>query len=114
MLFRSRLKADIAAERLGLVVLGVPGVASWRSVMEPLNATNPSMVAVAYDADLVVNQAVALQESSLVSELLKRNRVWRTRWDLAYGKGIDDLLVAGHFRHLSVKEASLGNTQAAN
>ncbi len=94
------LKADIAAERLGSVVLGIAGTGVWRSAgaLDAVAALQPPMVFVAFDEDR--RSATAAHASELAGALAQAGfRVRLVHWDPARGKGIDDLLLAGgHYR----------------
>lgn len=89
------LKADIAAIRLGNIVLAVAGVSNWRGVVPILQELQPSRVVVAYDADKATNYTVATYERLLVFALLRlKFNVYTANWPTKH-KGIDDALVAG-------------------
>ena len=89
------LKANICAERLGAVVLGVAGVASWREVADILEQTGAEKIVVAYDMDWATNDVVAHHRRQLVGHLLKAGfEVQVAEWDPRH-KGLDDALVAG-------------------
>lgn len=93
------LKSDIAAERLGTVVLGLGGVSNWRGVMDLLRhlPVPDRRVCVAFDADKDENPQVADNERGLVQALVRANYVvGRADWDPEVGKGIDDVLIAGY------------------
>jgi hypothetical protein len=91
------IKADIASERLGAPVLGVPGVNNWKSALETLQkmSSRPDRVVLAYDMDDHDNEHVR-QHTQMFGAALKRNyKTFLARW---YGeKGLDDALVAGHW-----------------
>lgn len=90
------LKADVATALTNVLTLGVPGVASLcktEPILQQLGAEN---VLLAVDADHRQNPQVA---QSLVNayELLCTNfDVEVETWPKKFGKGIDDLLAAGH------------------
>ena len=89
------LKANICAERLGAVVLGVAGVASWREAPDILGQMGTGKVVVAYDMDWAANDVVAHHRRQLVGHLLKAGfEVRVAEWDSRH-KGLDDALVAG-------------------
>ena len=90
------LKADIAAEYLGAVVLGIAGTSAWRSAgtLEVVAALRPPVVSIAFDED--GRPTTARHAADLATALAEAGfRVRLAHWDPARGKGIDDLLVAG-------------------
>jgi len=96
-LTEGELKADIASEWLGAVVVSAPGVGSWRLGIAAVSAlaSQGAEVVVAFDADARTNRHVAARERELVAALHDEGySVHRAAWpsDL---KGIDDALVAG-------------------
>jgi len=93
------IKANIASDRLGAVVISSPGVASFGAagvVDVAVKLAKPGgRVVVAYDADKRGKPAVAQAETSLCRALLDAGLdVKIARWDPGLGKGLDDLLVA--------------------
>jgi hypothetical protein len=86
------LKADIAALRLGRLVLAVPGVGNWPGVIPILNELEPARVIISFDMDKDQNQSVRLHLDTLTACLLKRGiRTFEADWD-SHFKGLDDLL----------------------
>lgn len=89
------LKADISSSRLKEPVVAVPGVSSWRAVLdEDLPSRGVEEAVVAFDAEenpLV--RSFARELSSALSSL--GLRVFVASWDPSLGKGIDDLLLSG-------------------
>lgn len=90
------LKADVASHKLGAMFLGVAGVGNWKEVPDILSHIKPNLVMLAYDADLVTNPAVLKHKDDLEKALRERGfSVANVVWDIADGKGIDDLLLKG-------------------
>jgi hypothetical protein len=91
------LKADLAAERLGAVVVSVPGVDTWSLALPVLAELLPhgGRVIVAMDADWREKPAVhgALWSLALACSALGYSTEVAL-WELTH-KGLDDLLVAG-------------------
>jgi hypothetical protein len=90
------LKADIASDRLGAVVVSVPGVGSWRKGVNVVREMAPpgGEVVVAFDMDARMNRHVAAHERELVASLHDEGfAVLNASWPLGF-KGIDDALVA--------------------
>ena len=94
------LKADIAAQRLGAVVLGIAGTAAWRSAhtLDVVQALRPSVVTVAFDQD--GHPATFRHASELALALADTGvRVRLALWRRSRGKGIDDVLIGGGVCH---------------
>jgi len=103
------LKADIACELLGEIVIGVSGVSNFRAgnvltTLEQLDAFRipnsefriPMEVVIAYDADKDKNPHVKHHAFQLACACsAKGYTVYEAQWDLHKGKGIDDLLLNG-------------------
>ena len=92
------LKADIACELLGEIVIGVSGVSNFRSgnLIPTLQQLDVNDVVIAYDADAERNPQVKHHEFQLASLLsAKGYTVYKAQWELHKGKGIDDLLLNG-------------------
>lgn len=97
------LKAIIAAEYLGLPVLGIPGIRMGSLALRPFLDGHPASIVVAFDQDPPASsaaQAVAEATESLVRalaalfpELAAADRLGVAHWDATY-KGVDDALVA--------------------
>jgi hypothetical protein len=91
------LKADVATALSGVLTLGLPGVASWRTALPLLAQLRPQRVLLAFDADADRKVAVARALWQTATALQQAGfAVALERWDEAQGKGIDDLLAAGH------------------
>lgn len=95
------IKANISADKLGAVVLGLPGSnVGHGAVVEIVKALSQDKVAsvvVALDADWRTNKDVKRSRKSLI-EACKRAgfQVQVADWQADKAKGLDDLLVAGH------------------
>jgi hypothetical protein len=92
------LKADIAAMKTGNTFVAVPGVNCWKSsrLVPEMRARGIKSVVVCYDSDLAVNSYVAGAAMELAGALKQAGlRVRFAWWRSSYGKGIDDLLLAG-------------------
>jgi hypothetical protein len=91
------IKADLSAERLGAVVVSIPGVSLWSRAMPDLAELLPQggRVVVALDADWRENRHVhdAIRGLLLACEALGYD-VGVALWDVSC-KGLDDLLIAG-------------------
>jgi len=96
------IKADLASEPLGAVVLSIPGVTLWTRALSDLEEALPDQgkVVVALDADwrvkLPVHEAVwGICQSCLAMGYEVSVAQWDPRWN-----GLDDLLVAGQWPEL--------------
>ena len=90
------LKADIACEHLGCVVLAIPGIASWRAGLEVAKRfkRRADMLVIALDSDARTNPAVKHVRDALIIEALEQGWVPRVAlWPPEF-KGLDDMLVA--------------------
>jgi hypothetical protein len=90
------LKADVAAQRLGLHVIAVPGFALWRRAIPLLGALSPLRCAVAFDQD--AEPVTAMLVGSVVREFADTLsemgvQAFSAHWHA--GKGIDDALAHG-------------------
>ncbi len=86
------IKADIAALKLGRVVLAVPGVGNWSGVIPIVRELAPARVISAFDMDKSSNSAVKLHSDALMTCLIKFGvRTFEADWDTHF-KGLDNLL----------------------
>ena len=92
------LKADVAYCLSGIRTIAVPGVGAWRSALPVLRALGARRVLLAFDADARRNPAVARALYALAWALHVETSVTVAveTWEERDGKGIDDLLAAGH------------------
>jgi hypothetical protein len=96
-LTEGELKADLATALSGLFTVSIPGVAMWRKAFPVVQALRPQRVLLAFDADWRTNPHVAQALGQAVFALVKASyEVQVEIWEPALGKGIDDLLAAGH------------------
>lgn len=112
MITEGRFKARILAKETGSVVFSLQGVASWYGVFEELEKLSSSelikeayqgkefiifAVMLAFDADISSNLQVCHQMKKLSDSLEeKRYPTYYLHWDEKLGKGIDDMILAGH------------------
>jgi hypothetical protein len=90
------LKADVATAKSGQLTLGLPGVSNWALAVPVLRELEAEVVTVALDADARTNAKVARAVLGCLDTYQREGfKVRLERWDLADGKGIDDLLHAG-------------------
>jgi hypothetical protein len=107
------LKADIATRLSGMLTIGMPGVGSWKKATRVLRELEAKTVRVAYDADCCTKRPVGEALLHLVRHLQSRGFTIELEvWDLAEGKGIDDLLVSGKTPDVITGEAVLTAAEA--
>jgi hypothetical protein len=91
------LKADIATTVSDLPTIGIPGVNTWPSVLPVIESLSPQRVHLAFDADCATKPNVAKCLLDLAEALVQLGLdVHIETWSIDDGKGIDDLLAAGH------------------
>jgi hypothetical protein len=101
------IKADLAT-KYWLSTVGVAGVAMWRRAIPILLETSTRIVVVTFDADASTNPEVAVHLLTCVQGLIGEGfDVELARWDIADGKGIDDLLRAGKQPEILVGDAAV-------
>ena len=91
------LKGDVATALGGVLTLSIPGVTMWRKALPVLHDLQAAQVLLAFDADWRTNPQVAYALAQAALALTTAGyEVQVEDWDPALGKGIDDLLAAGH------------------
>ncbi|RDV83913.1 CHC2 zinc finger domain-containing protein [Ammonifex thiophilus] len=89
------LKADIAAEYLGVRFVAAPGVSVWRDAVEVVKTLRPREVILAFDIDQATNEGVARAVEGLAAVLRDAGlELKKATWPPELGKGIDDACVA--------------------
>ena len=100
-------KAMVATMILGVPVISVPGVNSFKKLFEKEVGEDKGMVdaliekgtqgfVLVYDADKSVNESVLRFESGAIEEFKKRNlAIAIGEWNPNWGKGLDDVLLTG-------------------
>jgi hypothetical protein len=95
-LTEGELKADIIQALTGVPTVSVPGATNWRRASEVLKALRCKTVRLAFDADAWDNPTVARALSACADALVEASFTLELeRWDVADGKGLDDLLANG-------------------
>jgi hypothetical protein len=91
------LKSDVVRHLTGWDILSVPGVSNWKPILPVLQELQVREVFVAFDSDFPDKTEV---QNSLTAFLVGLRdagfRVGVLTWDPAHGKGLDDVLFAGH------------------
>jgi len=96
-LTEGELKADVATALSGLLTVSIPGVAMWRKALPVLQHLQARQVLLAFDADWRSNPHVAYALGQAAFALVKAGyEVQVEDWAPTLGKGVDDLLAAGH------------------
>ena len=91
------LKADVATVLTGILTLAIPGVPAWRAAIPVLQQGQPRTIRLAFDADWRINPVVARALAAAAMALTTQGwSVLVEVWDPAQGKGIDDVVAAGH------------------
>jgi len=92
-------KSDVAADALGAVVIGLAGVGTWAQAVPVVRELGSRRVVIAFDQD-AKSETVAIvgrYRDALAAALAAAGReVLIAAWSPTDGKGIDDLLTAGH------------------
>ena len=103
------LKADVATASSGLWTLGLPRVSGWSKAISCLWMLKIVDIHLAFDMDAYRNLQVALALRKAALALQAEGfRVHLELWDEADGKGIDDLLAAGHTPTVLTGSAMIG------
>jgi hypothetical protein len=96
-LTEGEIKADVATALTGVLTLSLPGVNMWRKALAVVQDLQASAVLLAFDSDWRSNPQVAHALQHAAVALVKAGcTVHVETWDPACGKGIDDVLAAGH------------------
>jgi hypothetical protein len=96
LIVEGEIKANITADRLGLIVLSVAGVQNTGNVVAVLAALGGvEEVLIGYDADATTNEHVASAEARLAHGIAAAGyRVMQLDWPAEAGKGLDDILTS--------------------
>ncbi|WP_336775104.1 MULTISPECIES: hypothetical protein [unclassified Paenibacillus] len=91
------LKADKTADGLQKPCFGIPGVGSFSLLLEPLKQLGCEHVVLAYDADVIHTPEVQMALEQCANFFAEKTdmSISLAMWNLADGKGIDDLLDNG-------------------
>ena len=100
------LKADVATVLGKVYTIGLPGVGSWRMVLDQwkdIRALDVQTIRIAFDADWRTNPQVRAALDSLVTVLRQQTdkQVKIDKWEPSLGKGIDDALLNWRMRRAS-------------
>ncbi len=91
------LKSDVATVLSGLPTIGFPGVDNWSAVIPVLQDLGAQTVRLAFDADWITKPQVEVRLRECATALRAHGYIVVIEtWQLENGKGIDDLLAAGH------------------
>jgi AAA domain/3'-5' exonuclease/Domain of unknown function (DUF3854) len=96
-LTEGELKADVTTALAGMLTVSTPGVSSWRQALEVASSLGSGVVHLAFDADAKQKEQVARALRESYRTLKERGfEVLLETWPRELGKGIDNLLAAGH------------------
>lgn len=101
-----RFKAKCISDTFSCIAISVQGVGNWKNIKNELQAIRKKVpivdftnIFIAYDADVAYNPQV-FDQAVKMAESLKKNlpgmKFRYVMWSIDYGKGIDDLIYAGH------------------
>lgn len=99
----------LTLSKMGVWSISVAGVGNWKHVIPAIRSVRNTTGAkktsflICFDADLKQNQAVAKNAKDLALFLMKEfadSNVYFADWDIADGKGIDDVVNAGNTKKL--------------
>ena len=108
-LTEGELKADVATALSSVLTIAVPGVSMWRKALPVLQSLQAQRVLLAFDSDWRTNPYVAQALAQAACALVKAGyEVQVEDWEAPQGKGIDDLLAAGHRPRLCTAALALG------
>jgi hypothetical protein len=90
------LKANVATANDGLFTIGITGCGLWKKALPTLEALGVRTVRIAFDADVTTNPQVCGGLCNALRGLVAAGyAVEVEHWDVAVGKGIDDVLAGG-------------------
>lgn len=103
-LTEGKFKSEKINQHFNSVSLSMQGITSWKDKIKPeiieVNKSVPIKgIFICYDADMAFNLQVYYQCKEMVKEeldIFHRNNIFMVVWDVALGKGIDDLIDNGH------------------
>lgn len=101
-------KAALLAKVFCSPVISVQGVGNWRNIKEEIGYLKAHIhhIFICYDADMAHNTAVMRQAIKMAGEIKKYYpdlNIFFVLWDEDLGKGIDDMILAGHIKKLHRK-----------
>jgi len=113
-LVEGELKTDLCWAFTGEPTLSVPGATNWRPALPELEALGARTVRLALDADARENRNVARALDACAAALGEAGYTLELeRWELADGKGLDDLLAAGKQPQVLTGEDALAGVREA-
>lgn len=107
-----KFKAIEIAKTFGSLAISVQGVTTWRGIEELIVDLSSTLskpiknVVIAYDADMSYNMAIAKQTLLMAKAISEATGITVNIavWDVKFGKGIDDLIQAGHLQKIDRTE----------
>lgn len=113
-----KFKAELISETFKCATINVPGVTSWRGIDKRINdllqtlPIKPTVIYIAFDADMAHNVGVAAQAMKLTQYITKKFpslKIVYAMWDVRLGKGIDDMMISGYRNKLQKMPANVFN-----
>lgn len=111
-----RFKAKKLVDNYDSVAISVQGVGSWRNIVEQVKIIQTKYphisfknIYVAFDGDMAYNVQVFNQAMNMTNKLkeeLSEIGIHYNMWATEYGKGIDDVILAGHKNMIDIMEKS--------
>lgn len=90
-------KADMAAAKTGEAAIAYPSASAWRQALASIKDRKPETVVLPFDADVAKNKTVAGAMARFAVQLEDDGfAIEIETWDVADGKGIDDVIAAKH------------------
>lgn len=123
-----RFKAQQIAKHYGSIAISVQGVSSWKGIVRELealpfaptvkqrykkgNVFRINCVCVAFDADMNYKVQVFQQLRAMTNQLEANGMpVYYLNWNEKFGKGIDDVILAGNRREIKRYEKEVWDKQ---
>lgn len=107
------IKADIATALSKTFTISIPGVSCWRMCLPTLKELGATRIKLAFDADARTNPHVATALDRTFRGLVDTGYdVAIETWSEELGKGIDDLLAAGHLPVIHAGDAARESIRA--
>ncbi len=127
---KANIASDYVHNRERIPTGSMPGHSAWKACIDDLllfNSSTTERFLLAFDSDVRTNPAVATSQYQAVEYLISLKNQGKIQnfaietWDDVYGKGIDDVILHGHYEQIhridsekSLEYAALCQQQATN